>query len=121
MIQESNLDIINLGSKVVMHHIVIVLKSSPFFNNLYKKPTINLKELRQSKKNYVNGRTKKLSQPSVSPICTREKSTQKEMVEEKSLQIEKDPSKSNIASTREYTGTKISMRPRYQALGMRIS
>jgi len=41
------LNISNLSLEVGMHHMVTVLKPDPFSNSLYKKPTMNLDELRQ--------------------------------------------------------------------------
>jgi len=41
------LSIRNLSPKVTMHHMITALRSRPFSDNLCKKPTTNLVELRQ--------------------------------------------------------------------------
>ena len=41
------LSIHNLSLKVTMHHMITTLKPRPFADNLCKKPTVNLDELRQ--------------------------------------------------------------------------
>jgi len=48
-----SLNIQNLSSEVAMHHLVIALWSGPFIDNLCKKPTTNLDELRQRTKKFV--------------------------------------------------------------------